>query len=337
VTGTEPGPRLEVVRRLDADELQAVAMMIEDVTEHDGVRPISEHATLHLRHGGDVGIRHLLVWVDTDHTGGPTHRLVAYLHLDVTDTVEGSSAELAVHPADRGRGIGRALVTRAIAETPDGRLRLWAHGEQSPARALAESLGFTRMRTLWQMRRSLYGRIPAPVLPDGITIRTFAPGKDDDAWVALNAAAFADHAEQGTWTIEDLHRRMLEPWFDPTGFLLAVRGDALVGFHWTKVHGGVAVHQHGTDVGEGARPHVHDDGHGHEPLGEVYVLGVSPSEAGRGLGRALTLAGLRHLRAVGLPAAMLYVEADNEPAIALYSSLGFTRWDTDVMFRLAPA
>jgi mycothiol synthase len=29
---------------------------------------------------------------------------------------------------------------------------------------------------------------------------------------------------------------------------------------------------------------------------------------------------------------MLYVDADNERAIALYTKLGFTRWETDVMF-----
>jgi mycothiol synthase len=64
----------------------------------------------------------------------------------------------------------------------------------------------------------------------------------------------------------------------------------------------------------------------------VYVVGVDPAERGTGLGRALTLAGLRHLRALGLPDAMLYVDADNTPAIRLYQALGFTRWETDVMF-----
>jgi len=33
---------------------------------------------------------------------------------------------------------------------------------------------------------------------------------------------------------------------------------------------------------------------------------------------------------------MLYVEADNAPALAVYQRLGFTRWDVDVMFRKAP-
>jgi mycothiol synthase len=91
------------------------------------------------------------------------------------------------------------------------------------------------------------------------------------------------------------------------------------------VHGGDGDHP----VHDG--PHAHE-GHGHDPIGEVYVVGVDPAEQGTGLGKALTLVGLQHLRHRGLPDAMLYVDADNTPAIRLYTALGFTRWETDVMF-----
>jgi mycothiol synthase len=163
-----------------------------------------------------------------------------------------------------------------------------------------------------------------PPLPDGISIRPFRPGQDDAAWVALNAAAFADHPDQGKWTIDDLHIRLREPWFDPAGFLVAENRDgSLLGFHWTKVHGEVHTHP----LPEGVEPHDH------EPIGEVYVLGVAPSAKGLGLGTALTLAGLRYLRGRGLDQVMLYVDESNTAAIALYKKLGFVRWSTDVAFR----
>ncbi|HEX6921085.1 MAG TPA: mycothiol synthase [Actinomycetes bacterium] len=303
-----PEPRVEVVGRLSAEEVRAVALLVEAATEADGVRPLSEHVALHLRYGGDAPVRNVLVYAGDE--------LAAYGHLDVTDEVAGASAEIVVHPAHRLRGLGSLTVRATLEETPDGRLRLWAHGEHPAAAAMARAMGFRRSRSLWQMRRSLYAALPSPVVPAGVTVRAFEPGLDDEAWVRLNSLVFRDHPEQGDWDPDDLHRRMREPWFDPAGFFLAEREGRLVGFHWTKVHGGDG----------------HGHGHGHEPIGEVYVVGVDPAEHGTGLGKALTLIGLRHLRHLGLPDAMLYVDADNAPAIGLYTRLGFTRWETDVMF-----
>jgi mycothiol synthase len=174
------------------------------------------------------------------------------------------------------------------------------------------------------MRRSLQTRIGRPQLAEGISVRTFVPGADEDAWVTLNQRAFARHPEQGAWTRADLELREREPWFDPDGFFLAERDGKLVGFHWTKIHGSEL------DQSDKSR-------HGHEPIGEVYVVGVDPDERGSGLGRALTIVGLRYLRSRGLSQVMLYVDETNAPAIALYESLGFAHWGTDVMYSLAPS
>jgi mycothiol synthase len=317
----EPAPvdvRLETTGRLSAEQASAVTTLVEEATDADGVRPLSEHVMLHLRYGGDQPARNLLAWQGS--------RLVAYAHLDVTDPVEGPSAEMVVSPAFRRQGFGRALIEGALAQT-GGPLRLWAHGDLPEASLMAERLGFRRVRVLWQMRRSLFAPLPRLEPPAGVQIRTFVPGADDEAWLALNARSFADHPEQGTWTIADLHQRMSERWFDPAGFFLAERDGKLVGFHWTKVHGSrPGPHTH-------AHPHDHSDEHGHEPIGEVYVVGVDPAAHGLGLGRLLTVVGLRHLRAKGLLDVMLYVDESNTAAIKLYESLGFGRWNTDVLFR----
>ena len=134
----------------------------------------------------------------------------------------------------------------------------------------------------------------------------FRPGTDEDAWLHVNARAFAAHPEQGSLTADDLAQRMAEPWFDPSGFFLAEAGPTLLGFHWTKRHPG--------------------------GLGEVYVLGVDPDAGGGGLGKALLDTGLAHLQRQGDTGVELYVEGDHERAVALYVGRGFTRASRDVMY-----
>jgi mycothiol synthase len=308
------GAAIEMRPRLSPGEVRDVIRLVDEVTDSDAVRPLSEHVMLHLRYGGDDRARNFLLRV-----GG---EVVGYAHLDTTDAVQGASAELAVSPRHRGMGYGRQLVEALAGETTDRtRLRLWAHGTGSGAADLARSMGFKRERVLWQMRRSLFAPVPEPQWPKGVAVRTFVVGADEQAWLEVNNRAFADHPDQGTWTLEDLRMREQEPWFDAAGFFLAEQDGRLVGFHWTKVHGG---------------EHAHDPGHGgehaHDPIGEVYVVGVDPSMQGEGLGPALTLRGLQHLRARGLSQCMLYVDESNTNAIRTYERLGFSKWDVDVCF-----
>lgn len=297
-----------VVPRLTTDDVTRVRDLVQAVTRADGTAPLSDHVMLHLPGGGDAGVHHVLV-----HAGS---ELIGYAHLDVTDLVAGSSGELLVHPDHRNRGIGRALAAALLEQSPDGRLRLWAHGTHEAAQAMAIAGGFVRSRVLWQMRRPLHTDLPPVLLPDGTTIRTFVVGQDEQAWTEVNNRAFAEHPDQGRWSVDEVRVREREPWFDPAGFFLAFRGDAMVGFHWTKVHGGHSSH----------------DGHPHDAVGEVYVVGVDPSEQGRGLGPALTLIGLHHLQNKGISSAMLYVDEVNTNAIAVYERLGFSRHAVDVCF-----
>ncbi len=309
-------PRLEVAKRLHPEDVGRVVALVHAATQADGVIPLSEHVLLHLRQGGEEPGRHILLIEDTE----PGHPVVGYAHLDPTDAVAGPSAELVVAPDRRREGLGGVLVRALEAEAP-APLRLWAHGLRADAQHLAASMGYVVARELLQLRRSLHAPLPSVELPPGVAVRTFT---DDDAFdlLELNALAFADHPEQGSWTWSDLAARMSEPWFDPAGLFLAegtddaAEGPDLLAFHWTKVHG--------------------DDpaaDHGHHAIGEVYVVAVHPAAQGLGLGRTMTLTGLHHLRRLGLQQVMLYVDADNERAVRTYTRLGFTHWDSDVQFR----
>jgi mycothiol synthase len=278
------------------------------------VRPLSEEAELRLRHGGPPGGRDVVLRDDD--------ALVAYARLD--DGGDDLAAELVVHPDFRRRGFGGTLLDRVIEVAGDRPLSVWAHGDLPGSSQLLASRGFRRARVLLQMRRGLAGleTDPAPELPEGVQVLPFRPGRDEQAWLRVNARAFAAHPEQGSWTADDLRLREEEPWFDPDGFLLAWRGDPedggqLLGSHWTKVH----------PPGD-----VLPD----ERVGEVYVLGIDPDAQGLGLGRTLTDLGLAHLRARGLRQVLLYVEEDNAAAVRLYEGRGFHPFAVDVSWRRDP-
>ena len=325
---------------LTTAQVTGVLALAEAARLADGVAPLSEHVLLHLRYDGSAGPtprspdpkpgRDYILTLDGEIAG------YAYLDppepagTDADASPESMSGELVIHPARRGRGLGRALVGELTAEAVGHELRLWAHGDLPAAAKLARTAGFERFRALWQMRRSLRGGLDQPVLPAGRTLRTFVPGRDEDEWLSLNGRAFAGHPEQGGWTRHDLELREREPWFDPAGFFIAETDGRMAGFHWTKVH---PPGEQDESQDPGAPPGAGPLGTGPQGIGEVYVVGVDPAEQGSGLGRSLTLAGLHHLRGLGLAQAMLYVDEDNIPAIRLYEALGFTRARTDAMYR----
>jgi len=234
--------------------------------------------------------------------------LVGYAHVDTFgDAFDNQIVELFVHPAHRRAGHGAAMVDAVLAGTARP-LRLWSHRDHPAAARIAEHRNLARARELFQMHLGPDVELPQAKWRDGVRVRAFVPGQDEQAMVDVNKRAFDWHPEQGMLTVADVADAEREPWFDASGFFLAVdESDRVVGFHWTKVHA---------------------DG-----TGEVYVVGVDPDAQGGGLGKALTLAGLHHLRERGVRDIILYVESDNSPAVAVYTRLGFTLAYTNVAYQ----
>jgi mycothiol synthase len=286
--------RVQRATRLTPERITEVLDLVEAVAAADGTRPVSDAGLLRLRRGDAPATTYFLGYDEND-------RLAGFGYVDT----DAQSAELAAVDAVQTR----ALVD-AFAEDFPGGLEVWAHGERSTVARTLRELGLAVERVLLQMRRPLAEELPDAVLPPHVSVRTFVVGQDEDAWLAVNNAAFAGHPEQSGWTTDDIEARENESWFDPAGFFLAERDGEIVGFHWTKVHH--------------ARPE------GGAPMGEVYVVGVAPSMQGQSLGKALTLVGLHHLRAAGLSDVMLYVDESNTSAVALYERLKFIRFDSDI-------
>jgi mycothiol synthase len=196
-------------------------------------------------------------------------------------------------------------------------VRWWTHVADPSLGGIAGTLGFSLDRRLLQLRVDLPltgddhpADDPHPVQA---ATRPFRPGDDDEAWLVTNNTAFAWHGEQGGWTLTQFRRRCSEPWFDSADLLVLdaplTSDGGLAGFCWTKQHADLA-----------------------PMVGEIYIIAVHPSLAGRGLGRALTTAGLNHLYLAGARQGMLYVDETNRPAVAMYRRLGFITHHTDVSY-----
>ncbi|MEU7766383.1 mycothiol synthase [Nocardia sp. NPDC049190] len=295
--------------RPDAKTASGIRDLLERAASTDGVAPVSEQTVLSLTSSDPAVARHLLALREDV--------LVGYANLVPAHGDHPAMAEVAVDPPARGHGIGTDVVALALAAGGPG-ARVWAHGDRAPAKAVAARLGLRTARELWQMRRSLVTpELPELVVPDGTVLRTYAGPADDAELLRVNNAAFHWHPEQGGWTERDIEARRAESWFDPKGLFLAVDAadpGRVLGFHWTKVH------------------YEQDP-----PIGEVYVVGIDPAAQGRGLGRLLTVAGLRHLRDSGRGEALLYTEADNTAAVRTYTRLGFAPAHIDVAYAVVAA
>jgi len=190
-----------------------------------------------------------------------------------------------------------------VAGQAEGELT-WVKNHLATTDADQAALGRERVRLLQQMRRPLPLAASELAGTLNVYLRSFQVENDEAGLLRVNNRAFAWHPEQSGWDSERLQAQTGLPDFDP-GMLLIheSQSGAIDGFCWTKIH-------HATQT---------------EPAcGEIYVIAADPDTHGTGLGRALTVGGLKLLSAHGMQVGMLYVEADNEPAIKLYDRLGFT-------------
>lgn len=288
----------------------AVRALVDAVEAADGVAPFSEQTLLDLAEATLVDPN--LTGREQERPEGVVGRALAAVSLPVEERgvlvgyaqLDRGSAELAVHPEHRRRGVGSKLLDRVLESQSDA--RVWAHGPHPGAAPLAASRGLAVVRELWLMSAPPPSDAPLPEPPDGVVLTTFDADRDADDWLAVNARAFASHPEQGRMNRADLDARLAEPWFDPDGFWLARdRAGVLLGSMWTKIESGV---------------------------GEIYVLGIDPAAQGRGLGGLLTATAMHRFAQQPLTEVELYVEGDNHAAIRTYQRAGFRRRRADVQY-----
>lgn len=282
---------MEPLSSLTRAQASAVRTLADAARAADGVAPLNEEAHLQLERTGAL---HWLATAGED--------VVGYAQWQPTN----ATGQLVVHPDHRRRGHGTSLWAALRSDVADP--ASWAFGDLHGAQRFAAAQGLVPARGLHIMGRDLTAETEVRQPAEGVRLRSFTPA-DEDAFLAVNAAAFAGHPEQGHFSADDFANRRAEAWWDPDGLILAEDSDGVVGFHWTKRHDATT--------------------------GEVYVLGVDPRGAGRGLGGLLLDAGLAHLGNGGATRVILYVDAGNTPAVALYERSGFAVVHTDTLYRPA--
>lgn len=300
----------------------AVDLLLERTRAHDGVAALDEAALFALHAERADGTLHVLL-VDPGSAAGEESD--ASHALGYASVLPDGTAQGAVDPDVRRRGLGAQLLDAVLAQRPDA--GVWAHGALDASVTFLRARGLEPARELLTMRRELGrgadGEIPVREPRDpAIELDAFDPARDADAWVRVNARAFADHPEQGRLTRADLDERMAQPWFRVADLHVARRDGDLLGFVWIKRED----------------PEEPGDAQGsQEPVGavdaEIYVVGTDPDAAGQGVAGALLSRALRDLAADGVGAATLYVEGDNAPALGLYEHLGFVVSGRDLQFR----
>ena len=290
----------------------AAEAAVEATGKHDGIAPFSEQFLIGLR---DARLEHKHWIIESEG------------QLEAIAASDGTSAELFVTPEARQQGRGAALYD-AVAPTP-----VWAHGNFDGAQALAKSKELKITRHLLVMAIEDAALKTAAQKPEtellvanyAESVERFGKNHVEQQWLQANNEAFSWHPEQGGWDIERLQRGMEPDWFDEldviffwdtegtssgqAGELAGETQPQMAGFHWTKWH---------DEVQPG--------------FGEVYVVGLADAYRGRRLGGPLLNAGLQRMVEKGADRVILYVEAENAPAVKAYERLGFEIAENHVVY-----
>ncbi|MFN8401781.1 MAG: GNAT family N-acetyltransferase [Anaerolineales bacterium] len=159
-------------------------------------------------------------------------------------------ADLYVHPEYKGRGLfapilawidARAHEEMKLAQS-DLRvyIRSTMDGKDAEARLAHEVAGYNTVRYAWRMEINLKEEPSTPFFPAGIELRPF--DKDTHAHLLLEAEndAFSEHwGSHASEFAEWAHRKLENPDFDPTLWLIAWDGDQIAGFSQNRFRMGV--------------------------------------------------------------------------------------------------
>jgi mycothiol synthase len=263
----------------------SIGEFLRRLARHDGFEPLSDAKVVSL------GVEALHVYIVEDDTVLAVGSVAKHDHIDGSHF----AIETAIDPSMRFPAFEVAVLEAASALVPAGE-KMTAWSQQTSTDRALEQIGFEPIRSLHHMSVTLPLRSTRTSSSDSTTLRSFTP-RDEASIVSVNNFAFRAHREAGRLSIDELKTLTAETWFDAQGLLIAESGSGISGFCWTRIHSN----------GDG----------------EIFRVAVDPSKQRGGLGKMLVQAGFEYLSDIrGVEKGTLWVDADNDRAMALYDSLG---------------
>lgn len=292
-------PRIEVVQPGPRDAAAIAEMLNAHASALHGEPAIAAEEVVHwLRYP------HVEFWI----AAAPSGEIAAYA--DLFEQAERTRywLDLREHPGRRELGGARSLLTRAeewarAHGAPGALLRGSADAQDHALQKLYDEVGFHLIRHSFDMNLDLAGDRPKAVWPDGIAVRTFVRGEDDERVYEADMEAFQDHWEFVSEPFDEYRVAYLDhPGFDPSlGFVAEERGE-IAGYCLCRVHASG------------------DPAHGY-----VSSLAVRRPWRRRGLGLALLHYAFGEFRRRGMTQASLDVDGENlTGAVRLYERAGMS-------------
>lgn len=210
-----------------------------------------------------------------------------------------------VHPAWEGKSIGTAMMGWALERAREAIPRAGTANTYTPAKELLRNMGMDVIRYEWDMLIDLNEEPPAPLWPEGISVRNIQHPDDTEAAYRAEDEAFQDHWGYVETPFEDGFKQWEYYVFeirrpDPALWFLAMDEDEIAGMVT-------------------CRSESDDD----PDKGWVSVLGVRRPWRRRGLGLALLRQVIAEFYRRGKPRVGLGVDSNNiSGATKLYEKAG---------------
>jgi mycothiol synthase len=293
-------------------DLTAIADLIntcEEVDRLDEGTSISELQQKFNKPSLDTA-RDIRLWEDAN------GKLIGFAQLGIVDLGEVIDGRLSfrVHPDARGGDVEAVAIAWgevrmrevSVMRSSPVKLRSSVRAEDGDRISVLASCGFKADRYFFRMARSLSEPIPEPQFPQGFALIQFPGEQDATAWVEMFNQSFIDDWNHHDLTVDRFKYNLAKPDYRNDLNLIAVAGDGtFVAFCYCHIS-----QEENNRTGRNE--------------GWIAYLGTRRELRKIGLGRAMLLAGLHRLKAVGVATAILGVDAENSSgALRLYESAGF--------------